>query len=186
MNLILNVIPLLFSLYFNAPNKAVCLNDQELSLYEMINDYRETKGLQSIPLSASLTKVAKAHAKDLMENYSRNGKCNPHSWSDNGEWNGCCYTDDHAKAACMWNKPMEIAQYDSPGYEIVYWHSLAAESGNALAGWKKSKSHNPVVINQGQWRDVSWKAIGVAVYKQYAVVWFGEMQDEKVKPKTCP
>ena len=31
-----------------------------------------------------------------------------HSWSANGSWTPCCYTADHARKECMWNKPGEI------------------------------------------------------------------------------
>ncbi|MCH8903763.1 MAG: hypothetical protein IIA45_07605, partial [Bacteroidetes bacterium] len=39
-----------------------CITAEELKLYRQINDYRKKKGLPSIPLSASLTHVAKTHA----------------------------------------------------------------------------------------------------------------------------
>lgn len=163
----------------------VCLTQEEKKLYDIINAYRKTKKLKAVPISSSLTQVAKLHAIDLMENYKRNDKCNPHSWSDKGSWTSCCYTNDHKQAACMWDKPKEIAGYESPGYEIVYWHSAAAEAEGALKGWQQSKSHNPIVINDGMWDQVEWKAIGVAIYEQYAVVWFGEMVDGKGAAKLC-
>ena len=79
-----------------------------LTLVEIINNYRIKQGLESIPVSISLNKVANAHVRDL-ENHTRESKCNLHSWSDNSnDWTGCCYTSDHARAECMWNKPSEI------------------------------------------------------------------------------
>lgn len=163
----------------------VCLSPEEKKLYDIINAYRKTKKLKAVPISSSLTQVAKLHAIDLMENYKKNDKCNPHSWSNKGNWSSCCYTNDHKQAACMWDKPKEIAGYESPGYEIVYWHSAAAQADGALKGWQQSKSHNPIVINDGMWNQVEWNAIGVAIYEQYAVVWFGEMVDPKGAAKLC-
>lgn len=163
----------------NTEKVKICLSPEEKELYTLINAYRKSKKLKAVPLSASLTQVAKAHAVDLMKHYKKSDKCNPHSWSDKGSWTSCCYTNDHKQAECMWNKPMEIAGYNSPGYEIVYWHSAAAKAEGALKGWQQSKSHNPVIINDGMWAQVEWQAIGVAIYEQYAVVWFGEMADEK-------
>lgn len=79
----------------------------------------------------------------------------------------------------MWDKPMEIAGYDSPGYEIAYWHSAAAQPTAALEVWKKSPGHHAVIANLGVFKDAEWKAMGVGIYQGYAVVWFGEMEDIK-------
>lgn len=167
-------------------NVAVCLTAEEKDLYDIINEYRKTKKLPPIPFSASLTKVAQAHAKDLAHHYhfDRENKCNPHSWSDNGSWTSCCYTNDHKQAQCMWDKPQEIAGYESPGYEIAYYSSKGATAEEGLAGWKKSSGHNPLLINTGIWKPVSWKAIGIGIYEQYAVVWFGQLA-ENSQIKTC-
>jgi len=163
----------------------VCVTPEEVRLYDLINDYRDEKKLLSVSLSSSLTQVAQAHVRDLMDNYKESDKCNPHSWSRKGDWTHCCYTSDHKKASCMWDKPKEIAGYESPGYEIAFWHSKAATAEGSLEGWKKSKSHNPLLINKGQWAKASWKAIGIGIYEQYAVVWFGEMKDKKPPPMPC-
>ena len=73
----------------------------------MIMAYRKSRQLKPIPYSAKLTQVAQSHVRDLAAHfdYFNRGECNPHSWSDKGKWTACCYTDDHAKAECMWNKP---------------------------------------------------------------------------------
>ncbi len=78
----------------------------------------------------------------------------------------------------MWDKPKEIAGYESPGYEIAYWHSAMAMPGEALEVWKKSPGHHAVLANLGPFKQANWKAIGVGVYQQSAVVWFGELEDE--------
>jgi len=163
-----------------------CLSLEEKKLYDLMMDYRRSKGLPSIPLSAKLTLVAQTHARDLVENYDFNpgNRCNPHSWSRKGKWSPCCYNSDPSRGKCMWDKPMEIAGYDSPGYEIAYYSSAGASALEGLEGWKKSPSHNPVIINEGIWKNVVWKGIGIGIYKQYGVVWFGELEDTVV-PEEC-
>ena len=161
------------------PISDVCLTDAEKELFSLVNDYRKSKNLEAIPYSAALTKVAQAHVRDLHENYTYdpNAKCNPHSWSKKGDWSSCCYTNDHKQAQCMWDKPMEIAGYDSHGYEIAYYQSNGAVPSVALDGWKVSKGHNQVMINLDIWSKVTWQGMGVGLYKEYAVVWFGAKSD---------
>jgi uncharacterized protein YkwD len=160
-------------------SSSTCLSSEERKLYNLMMDYRKSKGLPSIPLSEKLTLVAHTHARDLADNYDFDpeNRCNPHSWSRKGKWSPCCYTNDHKRAQCMWDKPKEIAGYESPGYEIAYYSSAGASAGEGLEGWKKSPSHNPLIINEGIWKKVSWKAIGIGIYKEYGVVWFGELED---------
>jgi uncharacterized protein YkwD len=164
----------------------VCLSAEEKKLYDIIMAYRKSKKLKPILYSAKLSKVAQTHVRDLMENYDydNRGDCNPHSWSDKGTWSACCYTADHSKAACMWDKPKEIAGYEGAGYEIAYFSSGGATASEGLEGWKKSAGHNPLLINSGTWSKLEWKGIGVGIYGQYAVVWFGEGED-KSKLRMC-
>jgi len=160
-------------------SQEVCLTAEESKLYDLIMQYRKSKKLKAIPLSAALTKVAQAHVRDLSENYdvSDGNPCNPHSWSDKGVWSACCYTNDHKQASCMWSKPKEISGYAGNGYEIAYYSSAGATAFEGLEGWKKSPGHNPVIVNLGTWKDTEWKAIGVGIYGEYGVVWFGEVED---------
>ena len=157
----------------------ICLSNEEQSLYNQIMEYRTSKNLTSIPFSAKLSKVAQTHARDLAENYDfdPNNKCNPHSWSKKGEWSSCCYTNDHKQAQCMWDKPREIANYEGDGYEIAYYHSNGAKADPALAGWQKSKGHNPLLVNLGIWKEIEWKGIGIGIHETYAIVWFGRVND---------
>jgi len=157
----------------------VCLSPDERVLYDLLMDYRKSKKLKVIPYSAKLTKVAQAHVRDLAAHfdYENRGDCNPHSWSANGTWTACCYTNDHKQATCMWNKPKEISGYPSEGYEIAFFSSDGAEALESLEGWKQSAGHNPVIINSGTWEQVTWSAIGVGIFEKYAVVWFGQLAD---------
>jgi hypothetical protein len=158
----------------------VCLSAEEQKLYTLIMEYRKTRGLEPIPLSAKLTLVAQTHARDLTDNYKFDfdNVCNPHSWSKNGAWSSCCYTNDHKQKECMWNKPKEIAGYASSGYEIAYYSSKGATAEEGLAGWKVSPGHNPVIVNDGIWKKVKWNAIGIGLNGEYGVVWFGELADD--------
>lgn len=164
-----------------------CLSVEEQKLYNLMMTYRQSHGLPAIPISAKLTRVAQLHARDLAANYviDPKGKCNPHSWSTKGAWTPCCYTNDHKQAECMWNKPGEIAGYMSPGYEIAYYSSGGATAEEGLVGWQRSPAHNPLIINGGVWKNATWKAIGIGFYKEYGVVWFGEMEDP-TSVSACP
>ena len=84
----------------------------------------------------------------------------------------------------MWSKPKEIAGYDGEGYEIAYFSSAGASASEGLEGWKKSPGHNPLLINSGNWKKMEWKAIGVGIYGEYGVVWFGEVED-KSRMEVC-
>jgi uncharacterized protein YkwD len=165
----------------------ICLSAGERELYHLIMDYRKTRKLPAIPYSVKLTQVAQAHVRDLVAHfdYEKSGDCNPHSWSANGNWTPCCYTSDHKQAQCMWSKPREIAGYESEGYEIAFFSSDGAEPQESLDGWKASPGHNPVIINAGTWKAVEWKAIGLGIFGNYAVVWFGQKEDASVL-RVCP
>jgi len=180
----------IFVINFNLafiPDKASisedCLTSEEVELFNLINAYRETIDLEPIRFSQSLSKVAKTHSRDLAKNYTykQNAKCNPHSWSKKGSWTSCCYTSDHKKATCMWNKPREIAGFDSNGYEILYYSSAGAGPGESLVAWQNSPAHHPVMINSGIWAKVKWGSMGVGIYETYSAVWFAELEDEESK-----
>ena len=154
----------------------------EARLYQLIMEYRASKGLPSIPLSVSLTKVAQIHAKDMYLYFDEipNG-CNGHSWSKHGPWKKCDYYPDHRNAQGMWDKPRELTSYPGNGYEIAHGY-VPPTSGictpeGALEGWKHSPLHNAVIINANGWASSQWNAIGVGMYKGSACVWFGVEQD---------
>ena len=165
----------------------VCLSDEEWKLYDLINEYRRQKGLADITISRSLTYVAQLHVWDLNVNKpDAKSKCNMHSWSNKGTWSACCYTSDHAKASCMWDKPKELTNYKGNGFEIAhgtYGYSANAES--ALSGWKGSSGHNNVMINKSIWKDMNWNAIGIGISGGFAVVWFGTAKDMETVPVAC-
>lgn len=158
------------------PDGTSCLTEAEQTLFDAINAYRAEHDLPPVPLSYSLTIVARAHVEDLNTHGSTvlTSECNMHSWSPHGTWTACCYTRDHAQAACMWNKPSELTNYRGHGFEI------SAGTGNpltALSLWKGSAGHNNVILNRSAWANYTWRAIGIGVRGGYAHVWFGAQSD---------
>jgi len=147
------------------------------SLVDVTNKYRLENNLSEIPVSPSLNTVAETHALDLAENYVQNDECNLHSWSDKGNWTPFCYTSDHANAQLMWDKPRELTSYEGNGYEISVFRSDTMTVDVALELWKNSEAHLDLILNNGIWKDVEWRAIGSAINGKYAVVWFGEETD---------
>ena len=77
----------------------------------------------------------------------------------------------------MWDKPREIADFDSNGYEILSYSSDGITPSEALIGWQNSRGHHEVMINAGIWTKVEWGGMGVGIYKEWAVVWFAEKAD---------
>ena len=168
----------------------VCLTATEIELYRLINEYRVQKGLPEVRLSASLSFVARTHAKDQTLNFKESNRCNMHSWSSKGGWSSCCYTPDHKKAKCMWDKPRELTNYTGDGFEISFYStypysSPAAFAKDALDGWKKSSGHNEIIVNKSIWKNIKWKSIGIGVYGEYANVWFGKEEDSAGEPALC-
>ena len=147
-------------------------------LAALINEERAQKGLVPVPVSRSLSAVAEAHVRDLQA-HPPSGACNMHSWSASGSWTPCCYTADHAQARCMWVKPAEITggAYRGDGFEISASRTPRMTPAQALESWRGSSAHYAVIMNQGMWARFTWRAIGVGVSENYAVVWFGTEVD---------
>jgi len=167
-----------------------CITPTEAELFRLINEYRKQKGLPEVKLSASLSYVARTHAQDQSANFEQGKRCNMHSWSDKGSWSSCCYTPDHKKSQCMWDKPRELTNYQGDGFEISFWSTYnyptpEAYAKDILAGWKKSPGHNDVIVNKNTWKNVNWNAMGVGVYGEYANVWFGREEDSAGEPAVC-
>jgi hypothetical protein len=162
------------------PTPATPIVDPErdaIALAKVINDYRASIELPRIAISPALTKVARAHVRDLNENKPVSDKCNMHSWSAGGKWTSCCYDKSREAARCMWAKPKEIAGFAGYGYEIAANASGIAPA-QALSQWQKSPGHHEVMINKGIWKK-PWRAFGVAIEGDYAVAWFAEEADTK-------
>ena len=157
-----------------------CAENEEVQLYELLTEYRRINSLPPIPISKSLSYVARVHAMDLSFNRPDFGGCNPHSWSDKGDWNACCYARDDKRLDCMTRKPRELTAYRAKAWEIVYEGGEKARAMDAFELWKEIGLTRDYILNQGKWVK-SWQAIGIGFYENYACVWFGEGDDgEKV------
>jgi len=168
----------------------ICLTQTETELYRLINEYRAQKGLPEVKLSASLCFVARTHAKDQTDNFKEGNRCNMHTWSNKGNWTSCCYTPDHKKAKCMWDKPRELTNYTGDGFEISFYSTYPYSSSSAFAkdalnSWKKSTGHNEIIVNKSIWKNIKWQAIGIGIYGEYANVWFGKEVDSAGEPSLC-
>ena len=168
----------------------ICISTEELLLYDMIMQHRKEHKLPEVPLSKSLTYVARQHTIDLATNHPHWAEgCNLHSWSDKGPWTGCCYTSDHKQASCIWDKPGELTNYVDYGFEIAASASNNNKYGitaeRAFNIWLNSSSHEAVILNLNKWEQISWQAIGISLYEGYASVWFGATMDKEGEPDHC-
>lgn len=151
--------------------------EDEIMLWKLINQHRANYKIPPIPLSKSLTHVAKTHVSDLI-NYPPKSPCNSHSWSSYGSWSEACYTPDHANANGMWSKPRELTNYKGRGYEnIAGGGGIQILPQTALRLWADDPPHNDVIINRGIWSKMNWRSLGIGIYRGYACMWLGEEED---------
>lgn len=155
------------------------IEPEEQKLYDLINQYRAQNGLSSVPLSSALSLVANRHVHDLTDNV--------HSTSSMHSWSDAPYDSANPSTyPAMWTAPQRFSTgYTNYGYEIAYWNSGGATASAALQGWQNSSGHNDVILNLNSWQSSTWKAVGVGIYGQYAVFWFGEAVDSTT-PSTPP
>jgi hypothetical protein len=180
--LIVALAMLVFMAVSHASDQQSPLTEKERQLADLVNQYRQDNDLSALPVTNSLTKVARTHVVDLntyhpdTQTYGT-GICNRHSWSDHGIWTPVCYTGN-SQAAQMWNKPREITEsYDGSGYEIACWNSQEITPSAAMDEWKGSSDHCDTILQQGIFAGTTWQAMGVGIDGNYAVVWFGEEVD---------
>jgi hypothetical protein len=162
-----------------------CISESEWKLYRMINEYRRQYDLPAIQLSKSLCFVAATHAKDLYLHHAENSPCNFHSWSDKGPWKPFCYPADENKKNSVWDKPRELSKYNNKGYEIVYWENSDVVIDSIINFWKSMEYFNSFLMNTGKWQGKTWNAIGISIYENYALAWFGEVPDPAGVPDIC-
>ncbi len=162
-----------------------CISTEELKLYNLLNNYRKQHKLPEIQLSKSLCYVAKVHVNDMQANHPDTADCNLHSWSDQGDWAECCYGREKINHTCMTSKPGELTNYPGKGYEIAFWESVDAQPDIVIDLWKSSISSNDLILSKGVWKGIVWKALGVGIFKGYAVVWFGKEEDVEDGVKIC-
>jgi len=160
------------------------ISESEWRLYLMITEYRRQVDLTPIPLSKSLCFVARTHVMDLFLHHPDEEPCNAHSWSANGPWKPFCYPADEGKKGSVWDKPKELSKYNGKGYEIVYWVNNPVTIDSVIGFWKSIDYFNSFLMNTGKWQGKRWNAIGIGIYENYAVAWFGEVPDPEGVPST--
>ncbi|MGC8866260.1 MAG: SPOR domain-containing protein [Bacteroidales bacterium] len=174
-----------------AQNAAVpdnyCISAAELDLFNKINAYRTERGLPELSLSRSLSYVAYLHVRDLKINRPDSVKgCNKHSWSGQGNWSAFCFPRDQSRKKSVWDKPKEITRYPGQGFELLY-HTSDGEAiaDDAMALWRSLAASQAILLNTGHYLKNKWKVVGVAMYKEYISVWFGEANDPETSVRMC-
>lgn len=155
----------------------LCVTDDEIELFHLINTMRKENGLPEVKLSASLTYVAQLHVRDLDLTYIRNSSCNMHSWSSKGHWSPFCYPKDQTKKRSVWDKPKELTSYIGQAYEVVFWENGPALPKNIIESWKSTPQSEMLINAKGKWDKMSWKVVGIGIYNGYCSAWFGENED---------
>lgn len=152
------------------------LSADELRLGRLVNRYRSNHDLPRIPLSKALTTVGNRHVRDL-DKYGVQGSL--HAWSD-----APYDANDPDTYPSMWEAPQRLKTgYPGYGYENAYGASgFTVTPKGAFQAWKNSPPHNAVMLSEGIWSDSPWKALGVGMYKGFAVLWFGHEKDPTGKP----
>lgn len=142
---------------------------EEERLYTFVNQYRAEFDLPPIPRSPSLTLLANRHVLDMAYNIGHL----THSWSN------CPYnTRNRRTLTCSSDAAWRLGtKYPGKAYENAHYNSRGATAESALRGWQNSPAHNALMVNLNNWRDDDWKAMGIGIYKQYAVLWVGEDRD---------
>ena len=153
----------------DAPPPAAA-DDPEKELARLINAYRAANDLPAVPVSKKLTLVAETHARDCAAHPGQG----MHDWSQSDKWTGGAFGKN---PHIMWDKPKEIADYPSAGYENAAGGGDKITAQEALKLWKGDAAHNDVILNKGIWKDMTWKAMGVGIYKGNAHLWFGTDAD---------
>lgn len=164
------------------------LSGKEKELARLVNEYRVSQGLRPLPVSKSLTYVARTHNKDQIQHFrldltdSRGIEANAHSWSNHGNWTPVRYTDDHRYKSGIHNKPSELTNFKVKGFEIEmdiqdgrdnsmnYAISRNVTPSHALEAWQTSPGHNALLISEGQWSNLS--VMGVSIHNNFADIWF--------------
>jgi hypothetical protein len=170
-------------------NTGICLNAEEASLVQLVNAYRAQNGKPALPATRWLSTTGQYKVWDRIANHAVGGNCNSHSWSGAmpALWQAVCYTPDHAQAAQMWAKPRQISLnvYTGNGFENTADSGAPMTAAQALSQWQSSPAHRDVILNQGSWAGVTFRAMGVGIVGNYAVIWFGDANDPGGAMSAC-
>jgi hypothetical protein len=139
-----------------------------------------------VPVSRNLSTVAQKHAENAVAHDNEHwtqvaagkaGKsdvCNTHSWYGPG---GCCYRPDHSKPECMWNKPKELTSYPGIGFELGAAFSIGIDAEISMKQWLESPPHREIIAQEGIWKQMTFRAMGIGIRGNFAYLWFGEEED---------
>jgi len=162
-----------------------CISPEEYKLFNLVNEYRNSLNLPGIPISKSLSRVAKQHIADLNQNKPDTSTCSFHSWSNKGNWQPCCFTKESKDKLCMQTKPGELTSYPGKGFEVVYWESREASAEEAIEQWKETLAARSVLNNLNEWENYNWGALGVGIEGGFAIIWLGQETDPDKETKIC-
>ncbi len=163
----------------------VCLSADELKLASQINNLRKQHKLPEIPLSKSLSVVAKTHVWDLQTNKPDTAYCTAASWSNMGKWKACCFNPRAPNYDCIWNKPKELTAYPFRGYELVYYDEENIDADIILSILESSYYTIDMLLTRNAHKDKEWRAMGLAISENYVSFWFGQRQDAAGVPPIC-
>jgi hypothetical protein len=162
-----------------------CINPEEFKLFNAVNDYRKSQNLPLIPLSKSLSYIAKLHIKDLITNLPDTAGCGFHSWSDKGPWKPCCFKRENKDKYCILSKPKELTNYPGIAHEVVFWESREASAEKAIKQWKETSAARFMLTNFREWEKFRWNAMGVGIEGGFAILWLGEEPDIEKETQVC-
>jgi len=161
-----------------------CISKEATEIAKAINEYRAKLSLENLEISLCLSYVAYIHAQDLKHNPIEDKNCNMHSWSKQGDWKPFCFPADLSRTNSPWNKPKELTEYPSRGYELIFYDNHGATAKDAITEWLSTPKATEMIASTGNWSKFPWRTCGIAVYEEYAIIWFGSAQDP-LKPRFC-
>ncbi len=174
---------LTFSQYIDFNN--YCISNDEIQLFEQINQLRADYDKSSLQLSASLSFVAKTHVEDLLKNHPDTSICGLSSWSDKGTWKACCYNNYVLDEDCMWDKPKQLTSYSYRGYELVTYFEDDFTIDSIINIWSGTREVLDMILTQGNYTSKKWACMGVGINGDYVSIWFGQRNDPQKKPNIC-
>ena len=154
--------------------KSVALNDTEIEILNLINDYRAENGLEELQVSMALCYVADAHVKDLYYNKPQEKSGSLNSWSNKGNWKPLNYTKDRKAVKNMMKKPSELSNYKGDAIEIAIYKQGKINPEEIVSSWKLFPQFDNVMLNLQPYASPLWKVMGIAEFNGYISVWFGD------------
>lgn len=181
----IGIMLLLLGLNIFSQELEVCFSEEEVTLANHINRFRQRNDLETLKLSPALSYVADVHVKDLYLNFNPYGVCNLHFWSDRGRWKPCCPAGETEELKCMYDKPYELTGYKGKGFELVFYQNSPVSPDGVFEYWRTDSAFMQMVLEKGRFDDKKWNAMGVALFEGYASVWLGERADNRPEPPLC-